>query len=280
MSIRARILILVGCFALMAIGLTGLGLMTIADYNRMIKTYDHAYDAAWRGERFNHLISNVVMETRGLYNAEDPDQNAGFVAGLNRSLDEMQILLTDWQAVALPAEQPRLKALAAQADTFVALRRRVAQLAAAGDLAAAQKLSIGNRSHRIAFQAQVESLEQSTRQELTTVKGTAEAYSKRRSGEFLITALFAIAIIMGLSVWMVSHFITTPLRDLASAIIKTSKGEYEHAFVVPDSEDEVASVWRALAVLKTRAIEAERLAAAQREAEQREEMKLREILLD
>ncbi|MDV6332547.1 MCP four helix bundle domain-containing protein [Asticcacaulis sp. 201] len=280
MSIRARILILVGCFALMAIGLTGLGLMTIADYNRMIKTYDHAYDAAWRGERFNHLISNVVMETRGLYNAENATQNAGFVASLNHNLDEMQSLITDWQAVATPAEQPRLKALATQTQTFVTLRRRVGQLAAAGDLAEAQKLSTNNRPARIAFQAQVESLVQSTRQELNTVKGTADAYSKRRAGQFLITALFAIAIIMGLSVWVVSHFITTPLRNLASAIIKTSKGEYEHTIVVPDSEDEVASVWRALAVLKERAIEAERLAAAQREAEHREEMKLREILLD
>ena len=83
------------------------------------------------------------------------------------------------------------------------------------------------------------------------------------------------------SLWIVAHFITRPLHDVASAIIKTSKGDYDTPIDDSlDAQDEVSHVWQALAVLKARAQEAERLAAAKAEAEHREEMKLREILLD
>jgi len=279
-SIRARILILVGCFALMAFTVTGLGLLTISDYNRMMKDYDHAYDRTWRGERFNHLISDVVMETRGLYIAVDTNQRDGFVKNLRADLDEMESFTRNWQADASPAEKPQINTLAAQATSFIALRRRVADLAASGDVTAAQILSTSNRADRIAFQSQVETLVQKTRKDLVTAKAQAEHFNKRRAGDFLLTALVGIAIIMALSLWIVSHFITNPLRNLASAIIRTSKGEYDQIIEETEGQDEVSSVWRALAVLKERAQEAERLAAAKAAEEQEKEMKLREILLD
>ena len=42
----------------------------------------------------------------------------------------------------------------------------------------------------------------------------------------------------------------------------------------------MSNVWRAVAVLKQHAIEAERLAAAQREADRQKDMEMRQILLD
>lgn len=280
MSIRARILVLVGCFALMAFTVTGLGLLTISDYNRMMKDYDHAYDSTWRGERFNHLISNVVMETRGLYIAVDADQRDGFVKNLRDDLNEMESFTRNWQSDASPADRPQIDSLASQAAGFIALRRKVADLAAAGDVTAAEALSTSNRADRIAFQSQVETLVQKTRKDLATAKAEADHFNKRRAGDFLLTALVGIAIIMALSLWIVSHFITDPLRNLASAIIRTSKGEYDQVIEETEGQDEVSSVWRALAVLKERAQEAERLAAAKAAEEHEKEMKLREILLD
>jgi len=280
MSIRTRILILVGCFALMAFTVTGLGLMTIGDYNRMMKDYDHAYDRTWRGERFNHLISNIVMETRGIYIADDEAQRDGFIRNMRGDLDEMESFIRQWQADARPAERPQIDALAAQAAPFIALRRHVTDLATQGELATAEATSTGNRPERIAFQERVETLVQQTRVELAAAKAEADHFNKRRASDFLLTALVGIAIIMALSLWIVSHFITDPLRNLASAIIRTSKGEYDQVIEETEGRDEVSSVWRALAVLKERAMEAERLAAAKAAEEHEKELKLREILLD
>ena len=266
MSIRARILALVGCFAVMAMIVTTLGLITIGDYNRMMKSYDHAYDSAWRGERLNHMVSNVVMETRGLYIARQPEELAGFVKGLNESLDDMQGLLTEWNAIAPAADRPRLKSISDDATRFITVRREVARLAGSGHVEDAYNLSTGNRPDRIAFQTKVENLVQATRADLGKAKIEAGDYSDKRARDFFLTALVGIVVMMGLTVWIVSHFITRPLRAIASAIVRTSQGDYNVALAERSGKDEVSNVWRALAVLKERSVEAERLAAAKREA--------------
>ncbi|HWU49322.1 MAG TPA: HAMP domain-containing protein [Asticcacaulis sp.] len=281
MSIRARILALVACFALMALVVTGLGLATIADYNRMMKDYGHAYENAWRGERLNHLVSNVVMESRGVYIARNAGEMDSFMTGLKTNLDEIDDLLKVWKADSTPEELQQLQPILNDAQSFMTVRRDLIRLASGGDQKAAETRGVNSRADRIAFQNEVERMVDKLRGKLASAKATADTYNHRRAGEFLITALVGIAIMLGLSLWIVAHFITRPLQDVATAIIKTSKGDYDTPINEPaDSEDEVSHVWQALAVLKARAQEAERLAAAQREAELREEMKLREILLD
>ncbi len=220
------------------------------------------------------------METRGLYIARNSQELAGFVRSLNRNLDDIQVLLNEWDTQATPAEKPRLETIETEAAPFIALRRQVSLLASQGKLTDAETLSTSNRTDRITFQNTVEALVSSTRADLDTAKASAANYSHHRAGDFLLTALVGILVIFALSYWIVAHFITSPLKAIASAIIKTSKGEYDLPLAETRGEDEVSSVWRALAVLKERAQEAERLAAARAEAEHEKELKLREILLD
>lgn len=280
MSLRARILALVGCFALMALVVTALGLLTIGDYNRMLANYDHASENAWRGERLNHLISNVVMESRGIYIGKNQQEVTGFAQNLNADLDEMAALLKTWDADLTPEEKKRLRPIEVNAAKFIALRHDVARLASLGDTKGAETIGTNSRAERIAFQTQVEGLVQVTRSELQATKTRAKTYSDRRAGDFLITALIGIVSMMAMSLWIVSHFITTPLKALTTAIIKTSRGEYDAPIADAEGVDEVSSVWRALAVLRERSIEAERLAAAEREAQHQKELEMRQILLD
>ena len=281
MSIRARIMALVACFALMALVVTGLGLATIADYNRMMKDYGRAYENAWRGERLNHLVSNVVMESRGVYIARNREEMDAFVTGLATNLDEIDDLIKTWKADSSPQELRGLQPILNDTQTFLTVRRDLIRLATDGDQKGAETRGVASRDDRIAFQNEIERQVDDLRAKLASAKAKADSYNRRRAGEFLATALVGIALMLGLSLWIVAHFITRPLHDVASAIIKTSKGDYDTPIDDSlDAQDEVSHVWQALAVLKARAQEAERLAAAKAEAEHREDMKLREILLD
>ena len=280
MSIRTRILALVGSFAVMALIVTALGLMTIGDYNAMLARFDHAYHNAWRGERLNHLVSNVVMESRGIYIAHDTGETQTFANNLNRNLDDMEQLLAEWQSDATPDEAVRLKPLISDASQFMALRRKVAQLGAAGASEQAEQLGLSNRQMRIAFQDKVEAMVSTTRAQLATTRSAVDGYTRRRAASFFVTALIGIGVMLALTMWIVSRTITGPLRDLATAIVKTSKGEHDVPLPEPHGTDEISKVWRAVAVLREQGIEHERLASAQREAERLEELKLREILLD
>ncbi|EGF90929.1 HAMP domain protein [Asticcacaulis biprosthecium C19] len=277
MSIRARILALVGSFAIMALAVTALGLVTLSDYNRMMERSDRAYLNAWRGEHLNRLVSQVVMEARGLYIANDATETTVFASNLNRNLDEMEVLLADWQK---DANSAQVAALRQEATAFIALRRELAQVGAAGDHAGAERLGVANRPTRIAFQSKVEALVQSTHAELTAARTDADRFTQRRAVEFFAASIIGIVIMLSLALWVVSHFVTRPLRDIATAIIHTSRGDYAVPLQETGGKDEISTVWQALAVLKERAIEHERLTQAQREAERQDELKLREILLD
>ncbi len=276
MSIRARILALAACFTAMALFVTLLGLMTIADYNGMMKSYDHAYENAWRGERFNHLISNVVMETRGLYIARDADEMDGFITGLNGNLDALDGELTQWKAHLNAGDADLLRSVEADTHAFIATRRHISDLAVHDRVEEAHTLSTANRASRIAFQTKVDAIVTRTMADLQAAKARAHQYKTERVIDFLLVCLAGVAVLITASLWLAAHFITRPLKAVTSAIIRTAKGDYETPLEDGDGKDEVSTVWQALKVLKERSIEAERLSAAER-ARERE---LREILLD
>jgi len=275
-SIRARILVLVGCFSIIALVVTALGLQTIADDNRTLRTYDHAYDNALRAERFNHIVSNVVMETRGLYIARDDEELRSFIRGLNSNLDALQLALVQWEANLTPAESDRLGSIQQDAQAFIAVRRQVAEYAANGRLEEAHALSTNNRSDRIAFQAKVDTIVSKTVAELNAAKAETEKRNRDRTVVFLVACIGSIAILVVAALWLVTQFVTRPLRELASAIVRTSQGDYGVPLPAGDSKTEIDAVWQALGVLKAHAVEAEQL----RQAEHERELKLREIMLD
>ncbi|WP_443751088.1 HAMP domain-containing protein [Asticcacaulis solisilvae] len=276
MSIRARILTLVSCFAILALVVTGLGLQTIADDNRSLHAYDHAYDNALRAERLNHIVSNVVLETRGLYVARSDEELRGFVKGLNTNLDALQLALAQWEASLTPSESDRLAAIQQDAQAFISLRRQVAEYAAAGRLEDAHTLSTNNRADRIAFQNKVDAIVLKTVSELNTAKAETETRNRDRTTVFLVACIGSILILLAAALWLVTHFVTRPLRQLAAAIVRTSKGDYAVPLPAGDGKTEIGEVWQALSVLKFHAIEAEQL----RQAEHERELKLREIMLD
>ena len=276
MSIRARILALVGGFAAMALIVTALGLQTIADYNRTLRDYDHAYENAWRAERLNHIVSNVVLETRGLYIARSDEELNSFVVSLNKNLDDLQTPLTDWEAHLTPEEADRLKPVEQDVRDFIALRRQVAAFGAAGKLEDAHTLSTNNRPVRIAFQNKVDALVLKTVSELDAAKAKTVKFDHDRAVMFLATCVGGILVMAAAALWLVTHFVTRPLRQLAAAIVSTSRGDYTQVLPAGDGKTEIDDVWKALAVLKAHAIEAEQL----RRAEHERERSLREIMLD
>ncbi len=276
MSIRARILVLVGCFSIMALVVTGLGLQTIADDHRTLQAYDHAYDNALRAERLNHIVSNVVMETRGLYIARSDEELQGFVSGLRRNLDALDLALKQWQSSLNPSESDRLAAIQQDARTFIALRRQVADFAVAGRLEDAHALSTQNRADRIAFQNKVDAIVSKTESDLDTARAETEKRNRNRATVFLVACTGSILVLLVAALWLVTQFVTRPLRQLAAAIVRTSKGDYAVPLPAGDGKTEIDEVWQALSVLKSQAIEAEQL----RQAEHERELKLREIMLD
>ncbi|ESQ79931.1 methyl-accepting chemotaxis protein [Asticcacaulis sp. YBE204] len=273
MSIRARIFALVAVFATMALAITALGLVTIAQYRDMIGEYGRAYEHTYDIERLNHLVSNVVMESRGIYAARDQVEVNEFANKLTGNLDTMELLLADWRTSKDPDDRARLKTTEPLVGKFIGVRRNLAALATQGHIEEARALGLTDRPDRIRFQSHLDGLVTASRQELIDSQNRTAAFNADRAITFLLAAVLAIVVIGLVSLWLIVNFINKPLLSLAGTIIGLSEGKLDTPVPEADGKDELAQVWRAVAKLKANAIEAEAVMEAQREAD-------RQILLD
>jgi len=279
MSIRTRLMALMAGFAITALAIAALGLMTLSDYQAMMEGSNRAWENTWRGEHLNHLVSNVVMESRGVYVAGSPAEVDVFAGNMTRNLDAMESLLRDWKAAG-PAEAKLVAGIAPDVNRFISVRRDVARLAREGHLDEARTLGLGNRPDRTAFQAHLDAMVAGIRADLDAARLRADRYGRSRALTFAMTSLGGVLLTSGLALWALAQFVTKPLTAVARAIIDTAESDYSVPLPEPRGRDEISTVWRALNVLKDRAIEAERLAAQQREAEHQKEIELRQLILD
>lgn len=212
MSLSRRILILVAGFVAMALVVMGLGLTTITDYNRMMAEYSRVSENAYNGERLNYLISNVVMESRGIYHAASPDEAQEFAGRLGDNLDMIEHLLKQWRADGTAGNDINLDLLEARTRDFVATRRELARVGVEVSPAAAEAIGIRTRSERIQFQQEIDAIVALTRDTQLAVGGQVQRYGRDRMVGFVAVTLLGIAGATALSLWLVSHFITREIN--------------------------------------------------------------------
>jgi methyl-accepting chemotaxis protein len=278
MTIKARILALVACFALMASAITGLGLMTIGDYNRMLQSADKAQDNAYRGEHLNRLVTGVVMDSRGVYMSKDTTEASKYADGVDKQLDSIAAMMTEWKAGMKPGELPEFTAVEAKANEFITLRRELARLGR--DVSPADASVLGNndtnRENRKAFQANIDAMVKTIKGNLETSKADMAKYQHTRVWQFLLIAATGIIGLIGASLWVAVKSISRPLHHVTESVMRISEGAYDTAVPEAKGKDEISSLWRSIRTLRDRAAEGETLKAHQQE----EEMRIAENMRD
>jgi signal transduction histidine kinase len=220
MSMKARIFALAGGFILMALLVVLFGFTTIASYNQMLSEYSHAYEEAYSGERLNHLISNSVMESRGIYLAKSKPEVAEFADRLEKNLVEIDTLMLQQMQGGGNAD---IRALKPQVDVFVADRREIIRAGKNVSPAAAEAVGKRVRDGRVAFQNRIEAIVFKTRDALKDAKLHAQDYNQRRVIGFATVALGGIIIAVLASLWLINHFITRELEAETQARIAREK---------------------------------------------------------
>jgi methyl-accepting chemotaxis protein len=278
MSIKTRILSLVGAFAVMASAITLLGLITIGDYNRMIASYSQAHENAFRGEKLNRLITAVVMDSRGVYMAKDTTEASKFADGVDKSLGSMEKLLKEWNADLKPGELPQWQAVTAKASEFIAFRRELSRLGREVSPEAASLMgnNDANRENRKGLQKDVDAMVKVILDQLEASTQNLDKFSQSRSTLFMALAVSGIVILLSISLWLAITTISRPLQRVTQIVTKISDGAYDTPIPEAKGSDEIASLWRATLVLRDRGLEALKLKAAQEETERLNQEKLRQ----
>lgn len=278
MTIKAKIFGLVGAFAVLAALITGLGLQTMNDYNRIIDNYQRAARNTVYAERLNRYMEQAALDGHGIYSA-DGDHMARWASyRVDATADKLTAFVNDWSAKLAPGELPDFPpirdyvlSMARDGHTLARMTRDqgVAAADAYGDHAQ-------NRASREDMQASIDAMAG----RITTTEAEARTaltrFEKARATQFLVVAGLGILVLLAASLWIAIRSIAEPLSEVRRSMVRISEGQYETPIPQGHKDGEIAELWGALDILKTHAIAAEKLSRERIEAEHR----TRELVLD
>ncbi|WP_443750453.1 hypothetical protein [Asticcacaulis solisilvae] len=278
MTIKAKILVLVAAFAVMASAITGLSLLTIGDYNRLIDEYQSASADAFRGEQLNRYVLDIAVETRGLYLSGSDDIARQRADRVDASVDRMAAFLGHWRAIRTPGSLPELDLVDANMQKIITGVHTTARLARTQSLKAAD--GFGNHiqysSDREVMQGRIDAMVARLTARAEAAQQRLDRLEQERQSQFLLMAGSGILIMLGGSLWIAVFAIGRPLMAVRNAIVSVADGAYDTPIPPHTEDDAIGRVWTALDILKDRAAEAERLT----QEKLAEEHRLRELILD
>ncbi len=278
MTIKAKILCLVGAFALLAMVITGLGLNTMTDYNRVIEDYRHASDNAMRGERLNRYMMQAALDGHGIYSADSPHMVQWAAGRVDSTADTLTAFVNDWNAHLKPGELADFPAVRDYVLDMARDGHALAKIAREQGLAAAD--AYGDhpqyRATREQVQARIDAMVAGINARQNQTQAALGRFEAERTQQFLLVAALGIFVLLMASLWIAVRSIAAPLSEVRQAMVKISEGHYETSIPATPRHSEIGELWGALDILKAHAIEAERLSRERLAAEHR----TRELVLD
>lgn len=282
MTIKAKILSLVVAFAMLAAAITGLGLKTMADYDKIIADYNHASENAFRGERLNRMVTTLALEFRGIYMSKNEIEARAAADRVDSRADQLASFLTGWRQQLKPGELPEFVSVDSKIQRLIMGGHKVAEVTRSQSLKVAD--AFGNQQKHVVFreemQASLDTMVERIGAEQTRSRDALEQFKNERQNQFLIIAVGGILFLLAGSVWIVFGSIAAPINRVRQSIINISEGAYDTP--IPTGEQtkamgsEIGDLWRALGILKAHAIEVDRLS----QEKLKEEQSLRELVLD
>jgi nitrate/nitrite-specific signal transduction histidine kinase len=278
MSIKAKILSLVLAFTLLAAAITALGLKTMVDYDKVIADYVHASNNAFSGERLNRYVLTVAIDLRGMFMAKNKTSADERALRLEASANRLEAFAKQWKTQLNATEMAEFRTFEKDLNTTIYAVRKLSLITRNESLQKAD--SIGNndayRRFRESMQVRIDNMITKIEARLTQSRAEMNHFKAERIKHFLLIATLGIALLIAGSIWIAVSAIASPLRRVSQSIVKISEGAYDTPIPTEEKSEEIAEVWGALAILKDRAMEADRLTREERVREQ----KLRELVLD
>jgi methyl-accepting chemotaxis protein len=281
-SIRRKILVLFSAFALVAVLITGLSLLTMFEYDRILDENNMARDNVVYIEKAKAIVSTVSRATREAYLAADTYSALRHAKAAEDGLAALVPLMATWAQNISPTERDSFLTLRQETKIFISLQNKLISLSKNKGSAFVSLINdpTAYRQNTLKMSQDFDLVAVSTQLRLERSQARATNFRDIRGVQFIVLAFSGLAAVLGASLWMALKTLSEPLTRINKTIVNLSNGIYDHDLPALKSQDEIARVWTALGVLKDKAIENERLTAQKFENERREERTLREIMFD
>jgi methyl-accepting chemotaxis protein len=272
-KIRGKIYTIVAVMALAAVTIGAVGIYTLVEYKEQVSRLELAADRAKKGEELNRLVTAVIMDLRGAYNAPSSEAARPFADGTIASLTKITSLLDEWKPLVPKEQEADFSQMAASAVDFSRTRAETIRLTMeVGPEAGKQDgNNAENRASRKAFQAEIDK-----------VVGADEARLKQIVADlasFQSTVLTIIITVTGLGVlggaatgfYIATYQVSRPITEVTRTMNALAAGNYRTDVPYAGRTDEIGEMATAVQVFKQNGLEVQRMneqEAAMREKSQ------------
>ncbi|WP_342104786.1 HAMP domain-containing methyl-accepting chemotaxis protein [Methylobacterium sp. SI9] len=260
MQIGGKLLGFVGACSLTTLVVAGVSVATLQTFETALSNVESASVRALDAANFNRLAAEVTMESRGVYASADRTEAAKYAAGIRKRLAAMDALRAEWAPKLAEAERPLFDTMSRNFDAFRSLRTALAEAGETVSPRAAADLGFNeaNQNNRRAFQASIDALVSQGRTEMAAIKGETQALFQARALLLLGLALAGTLICCALGLFIGQRQIARPLRALAEAIERLSRGDHALPAMAP-RRDEIGAIWTSTQILNETLLKAESL---------------------
>ena len=128
LRISTKIYLLVGFLGIVA-GLVGsAGIIAMRTYDTQVDAITAASTRALLGERINGLVNAIVMDSRGVYMAENKERVEQFGKPLLENLKRMDALLAQWRPLVPASQMEQFQRAEQRTAEFIAFRTKLVEL--------------------------------------------------------------------------------------------------------------------------------------------------------
>ena len=235
----------------------GVVLWRAEDFNRdLAATVEMTMKKQSLIEKTNGLVYAVVMESRGLYIADEKARIEQFGGGLEKHLVTLKKTATEWRALIEDAEKADFATFEKQAEVFIKLRSDLVAAARASGSKAARELgdNDANRAVRVAFNKSLETLAARYKERLTELE--VENGRKHMIASLIEHSILGMICLVVLSLLIWSYkVIARPFGDLTQDIRRIAGGETGFSVAHCTRKDELGAIAQAVESFREAQIE-------------------------
>ena len=270
MKLSAKILLIVAVMGVVVLATAGMVLYTTSTYSRQVQQLGEASTRAFNGEHLNRLVTAVVMDARGIYASDTPDQAASFAKGLMASLDKIDALLVEWRPLVKAEELPAFDQMVARTAEFRSFRSETARL---GGIDTAQANAQGNndenRANRKAYQAEIDAVVTTDQADFDALNQELAAFQARVLPFVLIATTLGLIAGIGTAIFIGSRHVVRPLKRITETMEHFASGDFTMDVPYLGNGDEIGQMAAAVEVFKENGIRVAQMNALERETHER-----------
>ncbi|WP_291312952.1 MULTISPECIES: HAMP domain-containing protein [unclassified Devosia] len=255
MKIRTRLFLIVVVMGLVVAAIGGLAVFVTASFTERTEQLEAASQRAFNGEHLNRLVTQVVMDARGIYAAPDVEKAAPFAQGVLKSLDQIDAHLAAWQPLVPAADRPAFDQVVARTAEFRQFRAETARLAAIDPAAAnAQGNNDANRANRKAYQAEIDAVVDGDRSKFEAIKAEIDGFEALILPVVGGATLFGLLAGVGAALYVGTRYVSRPLTRVTETMARLADGDLATEVPYAGEKNEIGQMAAAVQVFKENGI--------------------------